>query len=340
MSRGAELEQRLRAGRPNVDTAPPPLSAILARIEQEAAAREAKPRRWWRRSRIVIPAALAAVVLAGAGGGALLLASGRPVPPAFLLPANPQTGLGQPIPASLALLPMRVPDPDGGPPWGMRAIHTTRGLVCLQAGRVVEGRLGGLGTGYAFDGDGLFHPFLAADAIGVDACPTVGGEGLAFIPGGPAIVTANGLPLAGENLWPGERVHCDLPGQEDWGVRCPQAELRQVAMGLLGPDATSIQVSSPEGEATVKPDGPEGAYLIVLPAQPNANASMLAKAPGGAVLTSPTTTARNARSLRATLSRSASRRASRPAARSRAPRKSAPRSASAICRSSTTLRAH
>ena len=88
------------------------------------------------------------------------------------------------------------------------------------------------------------------------------------------IVPANGLALAGENVSPGDRVHCDLPGQEDWGVRCPQSELRQVAMGLLGPDATSIEVSARGRCFTVKPYGPEGAYLIVLPAQPHANASM------------------------------------------------------------------
>jgi hypothetical protein len=293
MSKMNEIEQRLRSARPQTEGSPPPLAAVLALVEQAAA--EPQPRHWWRRSRVALPLALAAVVLAGAGGGALLLAPGKPLPPASVLPANPNTGLGQPVPASLALLPMRVPDPAGGPPWGMRAIHTTRGLVCLQAGRVVGGQLGGLGTGYAFNADGRFHPFLPADAIGVDACPTGDENGLAFMPGSPVIVTADGLPLAGENLWPGERVHCDLPGEQNWGVRCPQAELRAVAMGLLGPDATSIHVSAPGRELTVTPYGPEGAYLIVLPAQPDANTSMqsgswdghgdVSNAPGGALLT-------------------------------------------------------
>jgi hypothetical protein len=295
MSTIKDTEQRLRAARPAVEASPPPFDAVMAQIEQAAGAAESKPRRWWRRSRTAIPVALAAVVLAGAGGGALLLTQGEPLAPAFVLPANPNTGLGQPLPASLALLPMRVADPDAGPPWGMRVIRTTRGLVCLQAGRVVDGQLGGLGIGYAFNADGRFHPYLPADAIGVDGCVTGDANGLAFMPETPVIVTADGLPLAGENLWPGERVHCDLPGQQDWGVRCPQSELRQVAMGLLGPDATSIHLSAPGQEFTVKPYGPEGAYLIVLPAQPNANTSMssgawdghgyASSAPGGAVLT-------------------------------------------------------
>ncbi len=178
----------------------------------------------------------------------------------------------------------------------MRVIRTTRGLVCLQGGRLVNGQLGGLGSGYAFGGDGRFHPFLAEDAIDTDGCPAVGSEGAAFLPGPPVIVAANGVALAGENVAPGERVHCDLPGEENWGVRCPQAELRQVAMGLLGGTASSIEVSTAGSTFTVKPYGPQGAYMIVLPAQPQANASMssgayegpfgdVSNAPGGAVLT-------------------------------------------------------
>jgi hypothetical protein len=298
MSTIKDIGQRLRAARPGVEGCPPPFAAVLARIEQAEGAAEQTPRRTrrrWRRSRTVIPAALAAVVLAGAGGGALLLAPGKPLPPAFVLPANPNTGLGQPVPASLALLPTQVSDPDGGPAWGMRVIRTTRGLVCLQAGRIVGGELGGLGTGYAFEADGRFHPFLPADAIGVDACVSGDANGLAFMPEAPVIVTADGLPLAGENVPPGGRVHCDLPGEQNWGVRCPQADLRQVALGLLGPDAASIRVRAPGREFTLKPYGPAGAYLVVLPAQPGADTSMqsgswdghgdVSTAPGGAVLT-------------------------------------------------------
>ncbi|MGO9319264.1 MAG: hypothetical protein ACLQBY_00415 [Solirubrobacteraceae bacterium] len=230
--------------------------------------------RWhrrWRRRRVVLSLAFAALVLMGAGGGALLLAPGRPVTPAYELPAMPTVGLGRPLASSLALLPLRAADPAGGPPWGMRVIRTTRGLACIQAGRVLDGRLGGIGIGYAFKGDGRFHPFSPADAISEDSCATLDRDGRAFQPGAPAIVTADGLPLAGENLYPYQRVHCDLPGEEDWGVRCPQADLREIAVGLLGPDAASIQVSAPGRDLTIKPVGPDGAYLIVLPAPANIN---------------------------------------------------------------------
>ena len=290
MSSFAAIERRLRGARPADHVPPPPLSSVLPAIQRAAqepgSASMPRERRWWQRTRIIAPAIAAAVVLAGAGGGALLLQRGSPLPAAYVVPANPETGLGQPEAASLTPLSVRVADPEGGPPWGMRVIRTTRGLVCLQGGRLQNGQLGGLGSGYAFDGDGRFHPFLAEDAIATDACPAVGAERPAFLPGSPMIVTANALPLAGENVAPGDRVHCDLPGEDNWGVRCPQSELRQVAMGLLGPDASSIGVSVPGGSSfTVKPVGRDGAYLIVLPAPANANASMNSGPAGRAVLT-------------------------------------------------------
>ncbi len=296
MSTRNDIEQRLRSSRPATDAPCPPVSILLERIEQDPHEPQ-PPRRLRRGGGVALPIAVGVLVAgAASAGAALLFGSGQAVAPAFVLPATPAAGLGEPVSQSPALLPMRVADPDGGPPWGMRVIRTSRGLVCLQAGRVVNGQLGALGTGYAFHGDQRFHPFLADDAVSTDACPAVGAAGTAFLPGPPVIVPANGLPLAGENVAPGDQVHCDLPGQENWGVRCPQAELRQVAVGLLGPDARSIEVTDADGSSfTIDPVGPEGAYLIVLPAQPNANAGIRSGAyqgpfgyvssePGGATL--------------------------------------------------------
>jgi len=73
------------------------------------------------------------------------------------------------LPAGTRLLSLRVPDPAGGPPWGMRLIfttadrqdparnHKTARWGCVQVGRVVDGRLGILGQDGAFHNDGLFH---------------------------------------------------------------------------------------------------------------------------------------------------------------------------------------
>ncbi len=197
MSSFAAIEQRLRAARPGNDVQPPPFDTVLSAIEAEPAGAGApRERRWWQRTRIIVPAIAAAVVLAGAGGGALLLQEGKPLPAAYVLPADPETGLGQPEAASLTPLPMRVADPEGGPPWAMRVIRTTRGLVCLQGGRLVNGQLGGLGSGYAFGGDGRFHPFEAEDAIATDACPAVGARA-AGLPARPADDRAGQRAAAG-----------------------------------------------------------------------------------------------------------------------------------------------
>ena len=138
MSTLKDIEQRLRAARPVAEAPCPPVSTVVKRIEQ--AADEPQPRRWSRRGGLALPIAIGALVLAAASAGAvLLLSSGETVAPAFVLPATPAAGLGEPLPQSLALLPMRWADPEGGPAWGMRVIRTSRGLLCLQAGRVVDG---------------------------------------------------------------------------------------------------------------------------------------------------------------------------------------------------------
>src|ERR1019366_2439190 len=73
-------------------------------------------------------------------------------------------GEGIPVPGGARLPPVRAPDPAGGLPWGMRIIHTPRGLICVQIGRVYDDQLGQLGVDGAFHNDGRFHP-LPTDAL-------------------------------------------------------------------------------------------------------------------------------------------------------------------------------
>jgi hypothetical protein len=61
-------------------------------------------------------------------------------------------------PGDSRLLPIRVADPQGGPPWGLRLVRTTRGDTCVQLGRVQDGQLGSLGIADAWDNDHRFHP--------------------------------------------------------------------------------------------------------------------------------------------------------------------------------------
>jgi hypothetical protein len=81
-------------------------------------------------------------------------------------------------------------------------------------------------------------------------------------------VSADGLSLV-ENTF--ERVHCDLPDQHNWGVRCPRADLRLLTFGVLGPDAANLSVSFKGRTFDVKPYGPEGAYLLVFAAPMGTN---------------------------------------------------------------------
>jgi hypothetical protein len=116
------------------------------------------------------PLIVALAVLLSFAGVALAtrVLIGAPVPREY-----PHMG-GAVLRKGTRLLSLRVPDPSGGPPWGMRVIFTTahppkkgeEGVLqpsglphwgCVQIGRVVDGRLGALGRDGAFHNDGLFH---------------------------------------------------------------------------------------------------------------------------------------------------------------------------------------
>ncbi len=168
---------------------------------------------------------------------------------------------GAPIGTSVRLLALRVPDPDGGPPWGLRTIKTTRGLMCVQLGRIVDGRIGVLGTDGAFHDDGRFHP-LSIDFLemGSSNCGTEDANGDAFLNEEAFAVPAAGL-IRGEGETSGG---CYAP--ERAIQKCPSSDRRNVYYGLLGPDATSIAYLGADGkEHTMATAGRDGAYLVVLP---------------------------------------------------------------------------
>jgi hypothetical protein len=162
----------------------------------------------------------------------------------------PIATVGEGIPeAGGAQLPLRAPDPAGGLPWGMRIVHTTRGLICVQIGRVHDGRLGQLGVDGAFHDDGLFHP-LPTDAL----------------PGDIANVAGS---MAGNCSSPGATYAADSVGLELSAATSPHpgaglpADRREISFGLLGVHAVSITYR--EGSQTrTQPVLPGvGAYLIV-----------------------------------------------------------------------------
>jgi hypothetical protein len=201
---------------------------------------------------------LACLVVTGSALAATgVLRTGEPV--GATVGAIPNAEEGITIPGSAHLLGLRVADPDGGPPWGLRVLRTTRGLMCLQVGRVLDGRIGVLGEDGAFANDGAFHP-LSINFLNGSGCGTEDARGDAFaneqLHGTPASALS-----ADQQHVSGGCYTAEAPSRS-----CPQSDLRDVYFGLLGPDAVSVTHLTPTGGiATTPTAGHDGAYLIVLP---------------------------------------------------------------------------
>ena len=186
---------------------------------------------------------LAGVAIAAAATGVL---TGSPVSnPAG--PPVPHAGYGVPVAGGSDLLALRVADPEGGLPWGMRIVHTTRGLVCVQVGRVYRGQLGQLGVDGVFNDDGRFHRLGSNVLYGTSEviiqC-VLPSQSFSY---GDASADRSGDPVPSE------------------GVRPPARELRSISFGLLGPDAASVTYKTRSGLRTEPVSPGTGAYLIVEP---------------------------------------------------------------------------
>lgn len=205
------------------------------------------------------PAVVIAVVLVLVGGAAAVAASG-------LLegaPVKPEAGRsavhGNGLPLGKAGgLAVRTVDPSRGLSWGMRVVHTTRGQVCVQVGRVDGSRLGELGTDSAFGDDGRFHA-LSASVLP----PGYGGSSgqVECIPSGRTLIAEDAYADSNAvRLLPEE-----FPELRGAQVTPPTANLRTLAYGLLGPHALSVTYRTPAGLHTAPVHGPEGSFLIVEP---------------------------------------------------------------------------
>jgi hypothetical protein len=233
------------------------VSGYLDRLEQQLidAARADGPERRRRAARhrtIPVSAAAAVTALLVASAVALAVTGTFSTGSAVRPPARPVAGAGAGIAArGTRLLPMRVADPAGGLPWGMRLVHTTRGLVCVQVGRIDGSQLGVLGQDGAFDDDGRFHP-VAPDVVEYHRSTTEISSCLA--PGQTASQEAN------------------IPQNGVFGARHPQAipksARRWISYGLLGPRAVSVSYTTEDHEHILPVARGSGAYLVVLPSPP------------------------------------------------------------------------
>jgi hypothetical protein len=214
---------------------------------------QAPRHRQGRRSlRVIAAVALLLLLTAAVALAAVALSTGSPVarPPG----QSATAGVGLPARGGSRLLPIRVSDPAGGLPWGMRIIHTTRGLICVQVGRVYHGQLGLLGRDGAFGDDGRFHPLPPQDiAAPPNLAVTAGPENCAS-PGGTFSNFISGLPESGELI---------LPRSGDAQFTARATELRWISFGVLGDNARSITYRR-DGQTIIEAVQPYlGAYLIV-----------------------------------------------------------------------------
>ena len=245
-----------------------PYSILGAQLTAAAERQEARGgltsrARAWRPRRVNAPLVAAVVVLAGGAiaAAATGVLTGSPVSnPAG--PPVPQAGYGVPEAGGSDLLALRVADPEGGLPWGMRIVHTTRGLVCVQVGRVYREQLGQLGVDGVFHDDGRFHRLGSNVLYGTSE----------------AIIQCV-LPSQSFSY---EDASADRSGDPvpTEGVRPPARELRAISFGLLGSHAASVTYRTRSGLRTEPVSRGTGAYLIV---EPVAHAGRQFE-PGGAVL--------------------------------------------------------
>ena len=188
----------------------------------------------------------------------------------------PTSGFGSVTPGSPKVLALTTPDPQGGAPWGLRTFTTTRGAGCVQAGRVVDGQLGVLGSDGAFADDGRLHPIPVASASQL-ACAALDANGHIFANVSKNNQLANALEgpeQAPSAEHPREYEVCAAavatPAEKSsaLGRICPPSEERALYYGLLGPDAQSITYLEEGKSVTTATSGTEGAYLIVTLAAP------------------------------------------------------------------------
>jgi hypothetical protein len=244
------------------------VSAAGSLFDAPRAPRELELRRP-RRMPLLAIIALGALLLAAAAFGATqIIGFGAQVTPAHVPgrePPSRSTGVGLPVasgegsPTSAQPLAISVPDPGGGLPWGMRIVRTTRGLLCPQVGRLLDGRLGVLGEDGEFKDDGLFHE-LPASALEPNTC---------IAPSAWSMLSEVGVPDAGALQSP--TTTCLAPwlrGRPSSAPPCPAADERMIGFGLLGPHAVSVSYIAGERLHTVATAGRLGAYLVVLPVPP------------------------------------------------------------------------
>ena len=205
-----------------------------------------------RRRTIPAGAAFAMVALLIASAVALAVTGTFQAGPPVRPPERPVASAGAGVATrGTRLLPIRAADPNGGMPWGIRLVHTTRDLVCVQVGRIDGSQLGVLGEDEAFNDDGRFHP-VGPDVVGYHHTTM---EISSCLP--PGQVTSQEASIPQNGVF-GAANSAAIPG----------SARRWISYGLLGPNAVSVSYEREGRELTSPVDAGSCAYMIVLPHSP------------------------------------------------------------------------
>ncbi len=235
-----------------------PRPGLLGRVHQELVANPANPRR--PRRRRLGAGAIATTVAAAVALGVAVLALVSLHHSNNSNPSQPAS----PVPVGTVSIAAQAPDPQGGLSWGLRTVQTGRLRTCLQIGRLKSGTLGALGQDGAYDNDGRFHLLAPSGAF---PCSRTDARGNQFLNVLSEQVPASAALGRSDGCQPGHpRHHIHVLGGRrlPTSPTCTAQEVRNIAYGVLGPDATSITYKI-NGRSVTKRTGPDGAYIVVLP---------------------------------------------------------------------------
>ncbi|MGI8622791.1 MAG: hypothetical protein ACR2NB_04730 [Solirubrobacteraceae bacterium] len=261
-------------------------AAVRADTRNQPAPRRAGVRRW----RLGTPLLAAVATLLGTGAAVAavsgLLQLGDPVP------ATDTSRVPQPVAAAkgFTLTALRVPDPAGGPDWGIglydakppglpqqalpsAAKSSTGKVTCVVVGRVQARQLGVVGRDGVFQNDGRFHPLSPAAQQSSQCGGRAQNGAFVSIGFGPPISASGytgpvGTAIGGCR----ERVNLDGPtvsAQTRRRLRrvpqCTIAGLRRVIAGFAGPNATTATLTAGDRRHSLTLDPSQnGAYLFVV----------------------------------------------------------------------------
>lgn len=224
---------------------------LAAAVRRKAGQR---PRRGRRGGAVVVVATL--LVSGGALAASGLVPPGSPVTESDDH-NTPTTGAGV-AEGQTRVLPLREADPSGGPPWALRTFRSSRGLNCVQLGRVQAGQFGVVTATRREPEKVAFRELRAAPGVN-SLCGGVSRDRLPVFRGLRQIVITGGS--SDPHRCPTRKPHDD----------CPITAVRIVRYGLLGSQARTARYVAEDGTTRRRTRiGADtgGAYLFVIPTNP------------------------------------------------------------------------